>query len=127
VHGSMAETGRAWASRWTGEAGVDLIRKDERTGSLNRQTQSPQTPRTRDSHLRAAGQAPARLRSPLGWRVEGFAFMDHEGTEIPRLHPGAEERLLLLAEASGTLLGNPDLTVVLPTILDLSRRLIAAD
>src|SRR5690348_12787807 len=53
--------------------------------------------------------------------------MGQEGREIPELHRDMEKRLLLLAEASGTLLGNPDPAVVLPTILDLSRRLIAAE
>ena len=43
------------------------------------------------------------------------------------LHRGVEERLGLLVEASGLLLGSLSLEAVQPAILDLSRRLISAD
>jgi PAS domain S-box-containing protein len=47
--------------------------------------------------------------------------------EALRLQQSIEERLTLLVEASGRLLGSPALETVQPAILDLSRRLIAAD
>ena len=43
------------------------------------------------------------------------------------LHRSVEERLGLLVEASGVLLGSLSLEAVQPAILDLSRRLISAD
>jgi PAS domain S-box-containing protein len=47
--------------------------------------------------------------------------------EALRLQRSIEERLTLLVEASGVLLGSPALEAVQPAILDLSRRLISAD
>jgi signal transduction histidine kinase/CheY-like chemotaxis protein len=47
--------------------------------------------------------------------------------EALHLQRSIEERLTLLVEASGLLLGSPALTTVQPAILDLSRRLISAD
>jgi PAS domain S-box-containing protein len=44
-----------------------------------------------------------------------------------RLQRSIEERLTLLVEASGLLLGSPALSTVQPAILDLSRRLVSAD
>jgi PAS domain S-box-containing protein len=43
------------------------------------------------------------------------------------LQRNIEERLTLLVEASGLLLGSPALSTVQPAILDLSRRLVSAD
>ncbi|HYJ47600.1 MAG TPA: GAF domain-containing protein, partial [Pyrinomonadaceae bacterium] len=50
-----------------------------------------------------------------------------EAEEALRLQRHIEERLMLLVEASSVLLGSPTLQAVQPAVLDLSRRLIAAD
>ncbi|MDX6696458.1 MAG: hypothetical protein QOF02_4061 [Blastocatellia bacterium] len=47
--------------------------------------------------------------------------------EALQLQRSVEERLTLLVEASGLLLGSPALDAVQPAVLNLSRRLIAAD
>ena len=47
--------------------------------------------------------------------------------EALHLQRSIEERLTLLVEASGVLLGSPALEAVQPAVLDLSRRLISAD
>jgi PAS domain S-box-containing protein len=52
---------------------------------------------------------------------------EDELEEALRLQRSVEERLMLLVEASGLLLGSLALEAVQPAILDLSRRLIAAD
>jgi signal transduction histidine kinase/ActR/RegA family two-component response regulator len=55
------------------------------------------------------------------------ARLYNEAQEAIGLHRSTEERLALLMEASGTLLGSLRLDDVLPAILDLARRSIAAD
>ena len=55
------------------------------------------------------------------------AQLYRETQQALRLHQDVEERLSLLVDASGTLLGSLRLDDVLPAILDLARRSIAAD
>src|SRR5829696_1487664 len=50
-----------------------------------------------------------------------------QARELPIQTESEEERLLLLAEASNALLASLDAASVVPAILDLSRRLFAAD
>ena len=55
------------------------------------------------------------------------ARLNRAAQEAVQLHRGTEECLALLMEASGTLLGSLRLDGVLPAILDLARRSVAAD
>jgi len=72
-----------------------------------------------DERRRAAGERERLLESERLARAQAEVALD--------LHRSVEERLGLLVEASGLLLGSLSLEAVQPAILDLSRRLISAD
>src|SRR5262249_42171952 len=60
-------------------------------------------------------------------RTAELEAAQQERERVLRLHQDGEERLGLLAEAADTLLGSLDTAVVVPEILNLARRLLAAD
>ncbi|HST50775.1 MAG TPA: PAS domain S-box protein [Pyrinomonadaceae bacterium] len=72
-----------------------------------------------DEQRRASKEREQLLESERQARAQAEVALD--------LHRSAEERLGLLVEASGVLLGSLSLEAVQPAILDLSRRMISAD
>ncbi|HZT58318.1 MAG TPA: PAS domain S-box protein [Pyrinomonadaceae bacterium] len=72
-----------------------------------------------DERRRAAGERERLLESERQARAQAEVALE--------LHRGVEERLGLLVEASGVLLGSLSIEAVQPAILDLSCRLISAD